>query len=65
MMIVGGTRIPFFLEHEKRDKYRKGIAEKLLPYERYYTSPLTTGDMRLRFPSAFSSSTARRSKSGI
>ena len=45
MMIAGGARVPFFLERERHAKYRGGIRKKLGPYERYYDSPFTQGDL--------------------
>ena len=45
VVVATGVRIPFYLEYERRSKYPSGIRGKLRPYEHYYWSPDTSGDM--------------------
>lgn len=44
-MIAQGCFVPFLLEYERRARYKAGIECKMRPYQRYYPSPFTQGDL--------------------
>ena len=45
VLIADRTRIPFFLEYERRARHPAGVRQKLGPYARYYRSSDIDGDM--------------------
>ena len=44
-LVTDGIRLHFFLEYEKRAKSPSGIRPRLWPYQEYYTSFDTSGDL--------------------
>ena len=44
-LVARGHRLYFFLEYERRARYHRGITRRLRPYQAYYTSFDTGGDL--------------------
>ena len=44
-LIMNDRRVSFFLEYERRARYGAGVRRRLTPYELYYESPFTEGDL--------------------
>ncbi|MCY4654115.1 MAG: replication-relaxation family protein [Dehalococcoidia bacterium] len=44
-LTMEGRPMPFFIEYERRARHPAGVRQRLYPYQRYYGSPLTDGDL--------------------